>query len=61
MEQVGARGVQNFSGMNESRDRRSDIHIIPVRSIPFRTTSKPNLRNRRTFLLRPDRAASPYF
>jgi hypothetical protein len=61
LEQVGARLVHNFSGMNESRDSRSSIRIAPVRSIPLRTKSKPRLRNGRTLLLRHDRTASPYF
>jgi len=61
LEQVGARLVHNFSGMNESRDRRSSIRIAPVRSIPLRTKSKPRLRNGRTLLLRHDRTACPYF
>ena len=61
LEQVGARLVYNFSGMNESRDSRSSIRIAPVRSIPWRTKSKPRLRNGRTLLPRPDRTASPCF
>lgn len=61
LEQVGARLVHNFSGMNESRDSRSSIRIVPARSTPLRTKSKPRLRNGRTLLLRPDRTASPYF
>jgi hypothetical protein len=61
LEQVGARLVHNFSGMNESRDSRSSIRKVPARNIPFRTKSKPRLRNGRTLLLWPDRTASPYF
>ncbi len=39
LEQVGARLVHNFSGMNESRDSRSSIRKVPARNIPFRTGS----------------------
>src|SRR5258705_13716117 len=47
LEQVGARLVHNFSGLNESRDSRSSIRKVPARNIPLRTKSKPRLRTGR--------------
>jgi hypothetical protein len=59
-EQVGAQSVQNFSGMNESRDSRSNIRTVLFRSTPCRTKSRPKMHNRRTSPLRPCHSASPY-
>jgi len=59
-EQVGAQLVQNFSGMNESCDSRSNIRTVLFCSTPCRTKSRPKIHNRRTSPLRPCHSASPY-
>src|SRR5580704_7075687 len=58
-EQVGAQSVQNFSGMNESRDSRSNIRTVLFRSTPCRTKHRPKIHNQRTSPLRPCHSASP--
>jgi len=59
--QVGASSARNPSRMNGSRESRSSIRIAPVRSIPWRTGSKPKLRNGRTLRQQRGRTASRYF
>jgi hypothetical protein len=58
-EQGGAQSVQNFSGMNESCDSRSNIRTVLFRSTPCRTKSRPKIHNRRTSPLPPCHSASP--
>jgi hypothetical protein len=52
--------MQNFSGMNESRESRSNIRTVLFRSTPCHTKSRPKIHNRRTSPLRPCHSASPY-
>jgi hypothetical protein len=58
-ERVGARLVQNFSGMSELRDSRSNIRTALFRNTPGRRKNRPRLRNRCTLLLPAFHTASP--
>jgi len=50
---VGVHLRQNFSGMNESRESRSNIRTVLFRSTPCHTTSRPKIHNRRNSRLGP--------